>query len=294
VGERAQGTARFALFIGLSVVAASVTAALVEVLSFLFSRDDAALFSGMHGTAGLVAAAAVAAHQAAPDLVLATAPAFMPSAAFRARRAPFAVAVVFGAVAGLGGGSDGLMLAGSLFASWAYLRYFQPGTGTPPAAPAAGVSTVAAQPVAGHSGDGRDHMAFVALLPQPVRGAVSPAATVLGVICRPCVPVALGGGNTLADEDGGASGGYAAMPAAAAATAAGGPVLGEDDGLGSGGGLDPVAERRRAKARKALDARLAELERRRLQRGPSVSAARQLATSAPAPAGSKPPPAPEP
>lgn len=281
IGEAAQGSGKFALYLGLCVLGSSLAASVVEVGMFLSSRDDKALFREVNGASGIVVACALAVHQAAPDVALITAPSWLPSAALRARRLPFALLVVLGTTAAVGLASDGLFLVASFFGGWAYLRFMQPPTLTLP--------RLAGRTAAGtrdtlRSGDGRDHMAFAALFPQPVRGLVQPLAAGMGACTRRCLPDELGDGNSLqVDGEAGTTalgGDYAAMPAATRGSGAG--VLGADDGMGEGGSLDPVAERRREKARKSLDARLAELERRRLQRGPSVSAARQLAGGPPA------------
>lgn len=281
IGEAAQGSAKFALFLGLCVLGSSLAASVVEVGMFLSSRDDKALFREVHGASGIVVACALAVHQAAPDLALFSAPSWLPSAALRARRLPFAMVVILGTAAALGLTSDGLFLVMSFVGGWAYLRFMQPQT---LALPRLAGRSPADTREASRPGDGRDHMAFAALFPQPVRGLVQPLSAAVGACTRRCLPEELGNGNAL-QADGqatsaAAGGAYAAMPAATRGSAAG--VLGADDGMGEGGALDPVAERRREKARKSLDARLAELERRRLQRGPSVSAARQLAGGPPA------------
>lgn len=296
IGERAQGSLRFAVFVGIACVAGTLLAAVIEVLGYVSLRDANFLFRPVHGTAGLCTTLALAAHQAAPDLVLLALPAALPSGALRARRAPISCAVWYGLLAGLGFGLDGILLGACLSVGWLYLRYFQPPSGSSASSPAVAAAvgaagrTAAAAAADGSAagGDGRDHMAAVALLPQPLRGLLSPLASVCGAITRPCLPRELGMGNSLPEADGGggatASPAYAAMRAGAA-PAGEAPVLGADDGPGTGGALDAVAERRRAKARKALDTRLAELERRRLQRGPRVSQARLLAGADGAAAG---------
>jgi hypothetical protein len=285
------------MFVGIACVAGTLVAAVLEVVGYVSTRDADLLFRPVHGTGGLCIALALAAHQAAPDLVLLALPSALPSGALRARRMPFACALCFSLLAMLGYGLDGLMLLGCFFVGWLYLRYFQPASvASGLQAPGSPVATAAPA-----SGDGRDHMAFVALFPQPLRGLLSPVASLCGAVTRACLPRELGVGNTLPDVPGTATAEQGAAAYTAMQTQAPGgdeaPVLGADDGLGAGGALDPVAERRRAKARKALDTRLAELERRRLQRGPRVSQARMLAeqpeaagASTPAQAQDQPPP----
>jgi hypothetical protein len=257
VGEAAQGRARFLLFVGITVILSAIVTSVVHILLYVVSRDDVVFFGTAHGAAGVATVLALAAHQADPDHVVVPAPAALPSAALRARRLPFVCLCVFGGLSLVGVSDGGILMLSSLLSGWVYLRFLQP----------PGEALLVAESGSGPTGDGRDHMAFVALFPQPLRGILSPLLSLAVLPCRPCAMASLGQGNSLPVPGASAANGqYAAMQ-----------PLGMDDGLSDSGGLDPVAERRRAKARQALDARLAELERRRMQRGPSLQLARKLA-----------------
>lgn len=243
IAEKHQGVQNLGILLMQSVGVSSIVAAAIELVNYGITRNVDSLFVAVHGTAGLCAALCVAAFQAEPEEVV--------GAGIRVKDTPVLLLVVlaFASLAGLS--RDLAFLLVGFASTWFYLRYFAPADD-------------------GRFGDPTDAFAFEKLWPEPVRPALRAAARMCAGACvrLPC---------------------FRGQPQAPTAGTGGAPhggtatVGGMDGRSGGTGGAaadpmdDPVAQRRRDVAMKALNQRLADIEQRRKARNQQVKNALTMA-----------------
>lgn len=272
--ERAHGAKRTAAVVLLGATVAGLAASFAGLMRYMASGDEEALYRPQSGMSGLVGGFAVLAWQGSGEapLVLGVPPAWLPTSV-----AP--TLVVAGAVGMqllLGAGSDAVLCVLCTVLTWVQLRFILP------------VSA------GGGPGDSRPDFEFLHALPQPLRAPLRPLEKLGSALCLPLasrLSALLPLYAALDVAEGVVGGSFAALPApGGVGGAAGGagtlnpyasPHAARDGSRTTidlhvhlhGGRLgtpstsatsilvsDPIAERRRERALKSLDKRLAELK----------------------------------
>lgn len=273
--------------VAVSVATAGLALSMGYLMAYMSSGVESYLYRSIYGTGPLLGALSVCAFHAAGDApALPSLAPWLPTSAL-----PLAILVsefIAQHALRVSRGFAGTLLATGM--AWTYLRFWH-------------------QYAAGSFGDGRPSFEFIAMLPAPAHPVLRPLLAVLSslLLRLPLFRFTTGDGmtalpSTSADlpagmgSHGGAAGqrqspGHALSSGAGATGGPPGTLHGSPDAsaLGSGGVAvpDAVAERRREKALRQLDRRLAEMRAGRSGAGgiaASSPAAAALAASAPAPA----------